>query len=302
MNRTASLFGLVVLAAVLAALAFGLRPPAPGTAGEADGKFDQAWWGRTEPFVHRVLNVPRSVKLELREVSPAAAAGFRRVVIEARRDEQVETLSFYTSADGQKVIIGELYDLSQDPFAANRKQIRLEQVPSQGLASAPVTIVEYSDYTCPWCLRFYLTLEKPLLEGYAGRVRYVYKHFPLVGSRAWSQEAAVAAACAFRQSNEAFWALHRQLFENPQRLSDKKFFSKLASGLPLDARKFERCLERRESLPDVERDIAEAKSLGVEGTPAFFINGRPVRGFLPRERFLEIVEEELAVANAPAKN
>lgn len=301
MKKNARRFSLLLLAPLL--LAVALAPgPAPQGTGDVASALDEAWWQRAEPFLRRLLNLSGSVQLEVKEINPSGAPEFRLVVLEARRDDEAESFFFFASADGTKIIVDQLYDLSQDPFAGNRERIRLEHVPSQGPASAPVTIVEYSDYTCPYCQRFFLTVEKPLLERYRGQVRYVYKHFPLVGLRAWSEDAALAAACAFRQSNEAFWALHEQLFVHLQRLKEKEIFSELAAGLPLDAQKFQSCLARRETLADVQRDVAEAESLGVQGTPTFFINGRPVHGLPPRARFLEIVEEELALANSPAKN
>lgn len=302
MEKNVRRFSLALLALVVLALALAPGSPARKAGAQAEGQLDEAWWGRTEPFVRRVMNVPRSVKLELRQIGPAGAPEFRIVVLEVREGKQVKPYLFYASADGKKVILDQLYDLTQDPFARNRERMRLEQVPSQGPASAPVTIVEYSDYTCPWCQRFFLTLEKPMLKRYRDQVRFIYKQFPLVGARAWSQDAAVAAACAFRQSNEAFWALHEQLFVHLDRLNDKKFFSQVAGELPLDAQKFEICLEQRETLADVQRDVAEGQSLGVEGTPTFFINGRPLHGLPSRERFLEILGEELALATAPAPN
>lgn len=304
MGKNASRFRVALLIALLLALALAPAPPPAGVAGEAENKLDGAWWARTAPFVRRALNLPRSLQVNLQQTIPVSGSEFHLVVLEIRRGEQVRPVLFYASTDGSKVVVeNQVYDLTQkDPFAANRERIQLERAPSQGPAAAPVTIVEYSDYTCPWCQRFFLTLEKPLRERYGDRVRYIYKQFPLVGVRAWSEDAAVAAACAFRQSNEAFWALHDQLFLHLAELKDKQIFLQLARQLSFDTKEFQTCVERRESLPDVQRDVAEAKSLGVDGTPTFFINGRPLYGLPSSERFFEIVEEELALTNVPAKN
>jgi len=111
----------------------------------------------------------------------------------------------------------------------------------------------------------------------------------------------VAAACALRQGNDAFWALHEQLFVHVERLKEKGALAELASKVPLKRKEFKTCLEGRESLADVQRDAMEALSLGVQGTPTFFINGRPLHGLPSRERFFEILDEELALASA-AKN
>ncbi|MFQ5927075.1 MAG: DsbA family protein [Terriglobia bacterium] len=302
MGKNARRFSIVLLAPLLLLVMLAPGPPAREAAGQANGKLDEVWWRRTEPFLRRVLNLPPSVVLELKEIQPAGVPEFRLVVLEVRQGDQVKPYRFYASADGNRILVDQFYDLTQDPFAANRERIRLERVPSQGPVSAPVTVVEYSDYTCVYCQRFFLAVEKPMLERYRGQVRYVYKHFPLVGLRAWSEDAALAAACAFRQSNEAFWALHEQVFVQRAQLKEKGIFSQLVAGLPLDVQRFQRCLARRAALAEVRRDVAEGESLGVQGTPTFFINGRPIHGLPSRERFLEILEEELALANSPATN
>lgn len=292
----------VLLGAVLLALTLAPGSPTPKAAGPSVGKLDEAWWRRTEPYLRRVMNLSRAVELELKQIEPAGAPEFLLVIVEARSGERASPLFFYASADGTKIVVDQVYDLARDPFAENRKRIRLDSVPTLGPESALVTLVEYSDYTCPFCQRFFLTVRAPLLKGYEGRMRYVFKNFPLVGLRAWSETAAVAAACAFRQSNEAFWALHEQLFIHTGRLQEKTIFSELAQKLPLDAQQFETCIKRRETLEEVRRDIVEAESLGVEGTPTFFINGRPVHGLPSRERFLEIVDEELTLAQHAVTN
>jgi protein-disulfide isomerase len=297
MNRSAWRFSVALLVPVVLGLA--LLAPGREASEQARRQLDEDWWKRAEPFLRRLLNIPRSVELAVKDIQSAGTPEYRIVILEARQGEQTQPFLFYASADGTKIVVNQMYDLAQDPFGGNREKIRLEGAPSLGPADAPVTVVEYSDYTCPFCQRYFLTLEKPLLKNYGERVRFVYKHFPLVGLRAWSEDAAVAAACAFRQGNDAFWALHEQLFVYVERLKEKGALAELASKVPLKRKEFSTCLEGRESLADVQRDAMEAMSLGVQGTPTFFINGRPLHGLPSRERFFEILEEELALATAP---
>jgi len=299
MSKSAWRFSVALLVPVVLGLA--LLAPGREASEQARRQLDENWWKRAEPFLRRVLNVPRSVELAVKDIQSAGTPEYRIVILEVRQGEQTQPFLFYASADGTKIVVNQMYDLREDPFAGNREKIRLEDAPSLGPADAPVTVVEYSDYTCPFCQRYFLTLEKPLLKNYGERVRFVYKHFPLVGLRAWSEDAAVAAACALRQGNDAFWALHEQLFVHVERLKEKGALAELASKVPLKRKEFKTCLEGRESLADVQRDAMEALSLGVQGTPTFFINGRPLHGLPSRERFFEILDEELALASA-AKN
>ncbi len=298
MSKSAWRFSVALLVPVVLGLA--LLAPGREASEQAKRQLDEDWWKRAEPFLRRVLNVPRSVELAVKDIQSAGTPEYRIVILEARQGEQTQPFLFYASADGTKIVVNQMYDLRQDPFAGNREKIRLEGAASLGPADAPVTVVEYSDYTCPFCQRYFLTLEKPLLKNYGEQVRFVYKHFPLVGLRAWSEEAAVAAACALRQGNDAFWALHEQLFVHVDRLKDKGALAELAAKVPLKRKEFNKCLEGRESLAEVQRDATEAMNLGVQGTPTFFINGRPIHGLPSRERFFEILEEEIALAT-PAK-
>jgi len=296
MSKSAWRFSVALLVPVVLGLA--LLAPGREASEQARRQLDEDWWKRAEPFLRRVLNVPRSVELAVKDIQSAGTPEYRIVILEVRQGEQTQPFLFYASADGTKIVVNQMYDLAQDPFAGNREKIRLEDAPSLGPADAPVTVVEYSDYTCPFCQRYFLTLEKPLVKNYGERVRFVYKHFPLVGLRAWSEDAAVAAACAFRQGNDAFWALHEQLFVHVERLKEKGALAELASKVPLKRKEFSTCLEGRKSLPDVQRDAMEALNLGVQGTPTFFINGRPLHGLPSRERFFEILDEELALTTA----
>src|SRR3972149_4458421 len=188
-----------------------------------------------------------------------------------------------------------------DPFRANREKINEENAPARGPAEAPVTIVEYSDYTCGYCRQFFEQRGEPLFERYGGRVRFVYKHFPLVGLRAWSEDAALAGACAYRQGNDRFWALHSTLFQSPARLKQgAPALVGLARDAGLDVPAFKMCLEKRETQADVQRDVAEGDALNVQGTPTFYVNGRPIEGLVPAEEFFAIVDGELAAARAAA--
>lgn len=184
-----------------------------------------------------------------------------------------------------------------DPYQQTRDRISLENVPARGPADAPVTIIEYSDYTCVYCRRFFETQEGPLFERYRGKLRLVYKNFPLTGLRSWSEDAALAGACAFRQGNDQFWALHEKLFHEAPRLREgRPLYRALARDAGLDLPAFTTCLDNRAALADVTRDVEEGDRLGVNGTPTFYVNGRPVEGLIPAGRFFQVVDEALAAA------
>lgn len=161
--------------------------------------------------------------------------------------------------------------------------------PSQGPEDAPITIVEFSDFQCPYCKRVVPTLQQ-IIEKYPDEVRIVFRHLPLDRIHDRARPAAEASACADQQNG--FWAYHDILFENNRALSDQDF-TKYAGEAGLDIDAFEKCVADREFQAAVEIDSEAAAALGLRGTPAFFINGIPMRGAKPIEEFTRIIESEL---------
>jgi len=168
--------------------------------------------------------------------------------------------------------------------------------PTKGCADAPVTMVEFSEFYCPYCARFAFDTA-PQLEEYirAGSVKFIFRNFPVHGQPAIL--AAQAGECAHEQGR--FWEYHDRLFAavfkerrgSPYLNEDD--LAKLATEVGLDREAFARCLAEERYLKNVQDDQAFGQRLGVEGTPTFFINGREVVGAQPFENFKLIIEEEL---------
>ena len=159
---------------------------------------------------------------------------------------------------------------------------------TRGPANAPVTIVEFSDFQCPYCGREYPVVER-LMKEYDGKVRLVFRHFPL-DFHPFAQKAAEAGACAQEQGK--FWELHDKMFTNQAKLAveDLKGYAK---SLGMDAAKFDKCLDGGEKKTQVDDDLKAGAAAGVQGTPAFFINGLFVNGAQPYEQMKQTVDREL---------
>ncbi|HVR71451.1 MAG TPA: thioredoxin domain-containing protein [Vicinamibacteria bacterium] len=170
--------------------------------------------------------------------------------------------------------------------------------PAKGPAGAPVTVIEFSDFQCPFCARVNPTLAR-LQETYAGKVRIVFRDLPLLSIHKNAGHAAEAAHCADDQ--DKFWEMHDRLFANQQKLAPADL-KEHAVALGLDAAAFNQCLDSGKYTPEWRRDAEEASRLGLSGTPAFFINGRLLTGAQPYEAFAQIIDEELArpAAEKPA--
>jgi protein-disulfide isomerase len=160
---------------------------------------------------------------------------------------------------------------------------------SKGDPKAPITIVEFSDYECPYCSRAEEAVKRVLKE-YEGKVRLVYRDFPL-GFHARAQKASEAALCAGDQGK--YWEMHEKLFANQQALELPQL-REHAKAVGVDQAKFDKCLDSNSKASVVEASKKAGEAVGVSGTPAFFINGRPLSGAVPFEQFKEIIDYELS--------
>jgi protein-disulfide isomerase len=177
----------------------------------------------------------------------------------------------------------------QEP-ESTRVPVRADLGYARGPAAAPVVIVEFSDFQCPYCKTVVATI-KQLLERYPEQVRWVFRDFPLASIHPTAPKAHEAARCAGAQGK--FWEYHDVLFErSPRHQPDQ--LARYAEELKLDATAFRECLESERYAEAVEADIEEAGRLGITGTPTFYVNGRLMVGAQPLAAFQQAVEGELA--------
>jgi protein-disulfide isomerase len=161
--------------------------------------------------------------------------------------------------------------------------------PSRGAADAPVVLVEYTDYQCPYCTRVQPTLNE-LMKRYEGQILHVFKNLPLP-MHAEAPLAGAAALCA--QDQGKFWELHDWLFVNQRTLSRESIVA-AAGDLGMDTEVLAACIDEGKYAARVQAETAEAHSYGITGTPGFLVNGRVVTGARPIEAFEEIIDDELA--------
>jgi protein-disulfide isomerase len=162
--------------------------------------------------------------------------------------------------------------------------------PSLGPEDAPITIIEFSDFQCPYCERA-SEVVKEVRERYPESVRVVYMHFPLESIHPQARGAAEASLCAADQ--DRFWDYHDKLFENRKALS-KDDLLRYATELELDVERFGQCVADRTHQDRVDQDMETGTELGVTGTPAFFVNGIMLSGAKPVESFSALIDAELA--------
>jgi protein-disulfide isomerase len=213
---------------------------------------------------------------------------------------------------GQKEILDKLAALDKNiqqikaapPAAAPQRpqvdpnkvyNIPLASSPAKGPDNAKVTIVEFSDYQCPFCSQAE-TLVKQVLETYPKDVRLVYKQFPLTSIHPNAMPASKAAIAAARQGK--FWEMHSLIFENQRQLSPEKF-TEFAEKLSLDVAQFQKDMESPETLAQINREMQEGKAADVTGTPTIFVNGKRLMN-RSLDGFKQMIEASTGKAPPPA--
>jgi protein-disulfide isomerase len=245
-------------------------------------------------YYRRKANVPPSAQIEVKDLQASKIKGAKSGTLSVGG----RSVAFVMSEDGKYVVFGDIEDLSVDPFKKVMEKISLKGEPGKGPANAKVVIVEYSDFQCPFCSRAYTTMDTQVLKEYGDKVRFYHKQFPL-SFHPWAEPAAVAAECAAQQSPDAYWKLYGFFFTNQKDMNPQNIKDKAHEGLQgtkVDMAKFDDCFDNKKSLDKVKADMAEAQTVGVNGTPAFFINGRMISGAQPFENFKSIIDDELARA------
>jgi protein-disulfide isomerase len=178
-----------------------------------------------------------------------------------------------------------------------RSKVETNGSPDRGPAGAPVTIVEFSDFQCPYCANMSSTLQQVMAK-YRTQVRLVYRNFPLAQIHPNAEKAAEAGLCAGDQGH--FWEMHDLMFQTRNLLKDEDLKAK-AAQLKLDTDKFNSCLISGATANRVKQDMYAGAKLGLTGTPGLFINGRFVPGAVPLADITKIIDEELKTALQIAK-
>ncbi len=180
---------------------------------------------------------------------------------------------------------------SAAPTPAAKVDVSVDDDPVKGDPDAPITIIEFSDFECPFCGRFYSQTMGQLEEKYikTGKAKIVFRDFPL-SFHPKAQKASEASECADDQGK--FWEMHDMIFENQNSISvsDLKGY---AGQLGLDQSKFDSCLDSGEHEAEVQADFRDGSAAGVSGTPSFFVNGIKLVGAQPFQAFEQIIEAEL---------
>jgi protein-disulfide isomerase len=240
------------------------------------------------------LLVPNQADLSLGPPSPAALPGVTQRTITVNGGEgQKFQVELFTGPAGDKGILAQRFAAFSvaDPWErADMKLLHLTDRPTLGPAEAPVTIVEFADFECPYCAKAFNEIETLVNTTYKGQARLVWKAFPLQG-HAWAEQAAIAAECVREQNPQAFWTIAGDFYRDqaeitPQNLRDHIYG--YANSMGIDAKALNACILGAAADGRIDQDKKDGAAVHVMSTPTFLINGVPVIG-LPSSNVFDFV-------------
>ena len=234
---------------------------------------------------------------------PSQIPGYDTLPVTLSRGSKSNIVEFLISTDGKTLARLETFNLAKDPAF----DIDVAGRPIRGNPSAKVTVINFDDLECPYCARMHESLFPSTLEHYKDKVRFIYKDDPLTELHPWAMHAAVDANCLAAQSGDVYWTYVDYLHSHGQEINGQdrnltKSYAALdriarqeATLAKLDAPKLEACLAKQDET-QVRASAKEAEALGVDGTPALFVEGERISGAVPEDQLWKVIDRALRAA------
>jgi len=258
---------------------------------------------RIEIMVRAQYNVPQDYQVILGARTPSEIPGYEKLPVTLSRGAKTTAVEFLISADNKTLARLEKFDLEKDPVFS----IDVSGRPIRGNPAAKVTVINFDDLECPYCARMHESLFPSTFERYKDKVRFVYKDDPLTELHPWAMHASVDANCLAAQSGDIYWTYVDYLHAHGQEVNGEdrniqKSFAALdriarqeATLAKLDESKLTACMTKQDEA-QVRASAKQADDLGINGTPALFVNGERIDGAVPEEQVWMVIDRALRAA------
>jgi len=251
-----------------------------------------------EAYVRHLYVMDSHITVQISDPKPSQdLPGFLDVTVHASVGAQAQDFKLYVSKDGSRIVQGSVYDIAHNPFKPDLDKLKTDGAAGIGTSGAPVAIVEFSDFECPYCKEEAKLLRDNLLSAYPKQVKLYFREFPIESLHPWAKSAALAGRCVMRQNGNEFWDYHDWIFGNQQQVTVENFKDKAMGWVKdrkdLDAMKFSECLDTKATASEVDKSVAEGHDLGVNATPTLFINGRRIAQAIDWPTLRNIIDYEI---------
>jgi protein-disulfide isomerase len=258
---------------------------------------------RIEVMVRSQFGIPPEVSVALGKRTSSQISGYDTLPVTLSQGSTKKMIDFLISSDNQKLARLETFDLAKNPIF----NIDVAGRPIRGNPDAKVTVINFDDLECPYCARMHSSLFPATMDRYKDKVRFVYKDDPLTDMHPWAMHAAVNANCLAEQSGQVYWNFVDYVHAHGQEVNGEdrnltKSFSALdriardeATLGKLDSAKLNACLAKQDET-QVRASAKEAEALGIDGTPAVFVDGERINGAVPAEQVWMVIDRALRAA------
>jgi len=265
---------------------------------------------KIEHQVRSFYSLPTDVKVTVGAITPSSdIPGYDAVSVNIEGEGKSKDYKFLLSKDRAIMLRVTKFDLKKDPFAEVMSKIDVTGRPSRGAKSAKVVVVDFDDFECPFCSRMHATLFPEIIKEYGDRVTIIYKDDPLFEIHPWAIHAAVDANCLADQSTDAYWDFADYVHANKREVDAEKTPAARFEAIDkitvlqgqkhnLDVAKLQSCVKAQKE-DAVRASMKEADDLGVNGTPALFINGQKIDGAVPIAELRAALDAALRDAGQP---
>lgn len=265
---------------------------------------------KVEHQVRAFYNVPTDVKVTVGGITPGSdLAGYDTISVTLDGDGKQKEYKFLISKDRNTMMRITKFDLTKDAFSELMSKIDVAGRPTRGDKSAKVVLINFDDFECPFCSRMHATLFPEILKEYGDRVKFIYKDDPLVEIHPWALHAAVDANCLAAQNTDAYWDFADYIHANKSQVDSEKTPTARYEAVDkitmqqgqkhnLDQAALQTCVKAQNE-DAVRASMKEAEGLGINGTPALFINGQKIDGAVPASEVRAALDTALRDAGEP---
>lgn len=266
---------------------------------------DPALDAKIKGYFQKRFLIPDEKHIQLGPLLKTPMPGIIARAVQVSNDKgQSVNAELFTDHGGDQFILGQMYDVKQDPWQrTDLRALHLNDRPALGAAEAPVTIVEFADFECPFCARAFGVIETMVHTTYKDKVKLIYKSYPLNG-HPWAMRAAQAAECGRLQNPAAFFEFARDFYAsqgviNPKNVDEHA--QQTAKRLGLDSAILKACMDGKSAQQRVQEDAQDGAAVAVTSTPTFFVNGVRVVGLPEEKAFDYVVKSQIEEASKGAQ-
>ncbi|MBI4902561.1 MAG: DsbA family protein [Acidobacteria bacterium] len=303
--RKAVLYAFVCLSAATGIVAQTKKAPAapkPAAPPAAPAKPQKSALDKPtlEAYIRHQFLLPDSLKVIVEDPKPSDLPGMVLVsVLVTDGGPTKQTVEFFISKDGAKIVQGKVFDVRESPFAGELKYLTPGTSSVAGPANAPVSIYVFSDFQCPYCKEVAKTIRTNLTKDFPTQTRMIFKDFPIDAIHPWARTASIAGRCIAKLNAPMFWEYHDWIFEQQANVTLENVKTKVqefANSKGLDTLQLTQCIDAKVPEKDIEATIADARSLTINSTPTLFVNGRRLIGNVDWNQLKRVIDYELDYA------